>query len=140
RSSTLRFSVGLYLLATIFFVSLDSLAKVMVVDFPLPFVVWGRYAGSLLVLLVLLPFLGGHKVLCTRHIGIQCARGAMLVGATACMFAAVSFLPVAESYAISYISPIITVLLAALWLKERVSVPQMAGVLLGFVGVLVIIR
>ncbi len=64
----------------------------------------------------------------------------MLVGATACMFAAVGVLPVAESYAISYISPIIAVLLAALWLKERVSSSQMIGVVLGFIGVLVIIR
>jgi drug/metabolite transporter (DMT)-like permease len=137
---TLARSVGMYLVATVFFVALDSLAKTMVTSLPLPFVVWGRYAGGLCLLVLLLPFVGGRTVLFTRHGGVQFARGGVLMGATACMFAAVGSLPVAESYAISYLSPMIVVLLAALWLKERVTTAQMLGILLGFIGVLIIIR
>lgn len=62
------------------------------------------------------------------------------MGATACMFKAVGLLPVAESYAISYVSPLIVIVLAALLLAERVTTQQVVGVCLGFIGVLIIIR
>lgn len=133
-------SISMYVLATMFFVALDSLAKIMVGTLPLQFVVWGRYAGALLILTFALPFLGVAHVLTTRRLTLQMTRGALLVGATACMFQAVSLLPVAESYAISYVSPLIVVVLASVFLAERISPQQGVGVVLGFVGVLIIIR
>jgi drug/metabolite transporter (DMT)-like permease len=134
-------SIAMYVLATAFFVTLDSLAKMLMKDaLPPALVVWGRYAGSLAVIVLVMPFAGAARTMATRHLALQLARGALLVGATGCMFLAVRTLPVALSYAISYVSPLLVMIMAAWALKEDISPRQATGAVLGFIGVLIIIR
>lgn len=140
RATPLLNSIAMYIVATLFFVALDSLAKLIIGTVNVPFVVWGRYASALLILVIASPLLGGMRIMATQHLFLQLSRGALLVGATACMFRAVATLPVAESYAISYASPLIVTLLAAAFLSERLSVLKIVSVLTGFAGVLIIIR
>lgn len=140
RTLPLLPSISMYVAATIFFVVLDSMAKYMTASVPLGLVVWARYASSFALLAALLPVLGVRKTIDSRHRLVQLGRGALLVSATTCMFGAVSILPVSQSYAISYISPILVVMLAAIFLGERTSLLQKVGVLFGFTGVLLVIR
>lgn len=130
----------MYVVATVFFVALDSVAKAMMQSLPAGLVVWGRYASSLALVALALPAAGAVQSLSTRHLKLQLTRGVLLVGATACMFAAVSTLPVALSYAISYVSPLIVLMVAITWLGEKVTAKQAVGAVIGFTGVLLIIR
>ena len=54
-------------------------------------------------------------------------------------FSALTRLPLADATAISFASPLITVALAALILKERVRVYRWSAVLVGFAGVIVML-
>ena len=54
-------------------------------------------------------------------------------------FAALARLPLADATAISFASPLITVALAAVFLKERVRIYRWSAVLVGFVGVIVML-
>ncbi|RDJ27732.1 DMT family transporter [Bosea caraganae] len=55
-------------------------------------------------------------------------------------FFGLSLVPLAEATAIGFTAPLAAALLAALILKERLTGPKIAGLALGFAGVLVIVR
>lgn len=55
-------------------------------------------------------------------------------------FYAIARIPIAEVFAIEFTSPIWTALLAALFLRERLTAARVAAIALGFGGVLVILR
>jgi drug/metabolite transporter (DMT)-like permease len=69
------------------------------------------------------------------HLG----RGAPAVGALFCNFSALARLPVVDATAISFVSPLITVALSAVFLKERVRIYRWSAVIVGFAGVLVML-
>jgi drug/metabolite transporter (DMT)-like permease len=69
------------------------------------------------------------------HLG----RGITAVGAMFCNFSALARLPVVDATAISFVSPLFTVALAALVLKERVRIYRWSAVIVGFSGVLVML-
>ena len=69
------------------------------------------------------------------HIG----RATLSVGGMFTNFSALARLPLADATAISFASPLITVALAALVLKERVRVYRWSAVAVGFAGVIVML-
>lgn len=122
------------------FCAMDALAKVLVRELP-PFVaVWGRYGGALVPLLLLMPFLGWRRFLATRQPWLQSLRGATLVGCTIMFFTGLRYLPLADAYAISFVSPLFVAAMAALVLREHVGAARWAAIVVGLLGVLVIIR
>jgi drug/metabolite transporter (DMT)-like permease len=56
-----------------------------------------------------------------------------------CNFSSLARLPVVDATAISFVSPLITVALSAVVLKERVRIYRWSAVIVGFVGVLVML-
>jgi drug/metabolite transporter (DMT)-like permease len=70
-----------------------------------------------------------------HHLG----RGATAVGAMFCNFSALARLPVVDATAISFVSPLMTVALSAIFLKERVRIYRWSAVIAGFAGVLVML-
>jgi drug/metabolite transporter (DMT)-like permease len=57
-----------------------------------------------------------------------------------CMFAAAALMPLAEATAISFLSPIVAVALAVIFLRERPGAVRWAAVAIAFVGALLLIR
>jgi len=70
-----------------------------------------------------------------RHLG----RGLTAMGAMFCNFSALARLPVVDATAISFLSPLMTVALSAIFLKERVRFYRWSAVILGFGGVLLML-
>jgi drug/metabolite transporter (DMT)-like permease len=70
-----------------------------------------------------------------RHLG----RGLTAVGAMFCNFSSLARLPVVDATAISYVSPLFTVALSAIFLGERVRIYRWTAVIVGFSGVLVML-
>lgn len=118
---------------------MDGTAKYLGRDYPLWQVVWARYAFNLLGLLALAPLLGGLPAR-SRAPGLQLARGLAMVAATWLMFLSLRLLPMAETYAIAFLSPVFVALFAGLLLHERVDRHRWLAALGGFLGVLVVIR
>lgn len=69
----------------------------------------------------------------SRPLG-QLGRGTLSVCGMFTNFSALTRLPLADATAISFASPLITVALAALVLKERVRIYRWSAVIAGFVG------
>jgi drug/metabolite transporter (DMT)-like permease len=130
--ATMAVGVGLLTL-------MDGTGKVLLRELPLVEVVWGRYACNLLALWLLLR-LRGRSLVPSRRLPLQLARGVAMVLATAAMFASLSLLPMAETYAVGFTSPLLVALLAGPVLGERVDRWRWAAAVGGFVGVLVVLR
>ncbi|WP_439273300.1 DMT family transporter [Pseudochrobactrum sp. HB0163] len=66
-------------------------------------------------------------------------RGVVGVLSMMCGFYALTLLPLPESIAINYASPLMIVVLSAIFLKEQVRIYRWTAVLVGFAGVLIIV-
>jgi drug/metabolite transporter (DMT)-like permease len=68
------------------------------------------------------------------------ARGVIGSVALSCFYASIVHLPLAEASVIQYTNPIFTAVLAAVVLRERIGWREVAGVLAGLAGVILIAR
>lgn len=131
--------IGLMMLGFLFFAVSDAIAKLLTHDLH-PFqVVWFRQLGLFSVGLWLLAS-RGLPILRTRRIGFQIARGVVAAGSSACFVFAISFVPLADAVAVSFVAPFIVTVLGALILREHVGVRRWMAVTVGFIGTLIVIR
>jgi len=140
HSPHLARGILLIMSAVLLFSSMDTLAKHMLQSYPLPPLVFARYAVHTALMLALLAPRMGFALVRTRRLGLQVTRGLLLVGSTGLFYLALRYLPLAEAAAISFMAPVMVTALSGPLLGERVSRRQWTAVALGFIGVLVIIR
>lgn len=126
--------------AVAMFTVMDSIAKYLARFYPVPGIVWARYAFHLLfVVLILGPRMKG-RLLRTQRLGWQVLRGLVLAASSLFFFTALKFMPLAEASSITFLAPILVTIGAAFALKEKVEPQRWVAVCAGFVGVLIIIR
>lgn len=82
----------------------------------------------------------GFSVLKTSRPGGHAARAVIGLVGMGCGFTAVSMLPLTEATALSFAAPLFMTALSAPILKEPVGLHRWTAVLIGFVGVLIMIR
>ena len=122
------------------FALMDTTAKYLSRTYPVPGIVWARYAAQTLFLVVVLAPQLRLGLLRTRRPGLQILRGAILAASTVFFFSALALMPIAEAVAITFLSPLLLTAASAWLLKERVRRSAWAALLAGFFGVLIIIR
>lgn len=83
---------------------------------------------------------GGRRALATRHMKLHALRGALLVGGGFSFFLGLSFLPLAEATSLVFAAPIFITALSVPLLGDHVGWRRWCACIVGFVGVLVIIR
>jgi drug/metabolite transporter (DMT)-like permease len=137
---SLRQAVPLFLLAGFCLTSLDTTAKWLVRDHSLFLVVWARCAGQMLVVTPFAWHRAGPGFWRTRRLRLQLIRSALLLTATVCFFGALRFLPLAEASAITFLAPIIIVMLSGPMLGERPGRWRWITSLTGFAGMLILLR
>jgi len=81
---------------------------------------------------------GGLRTLKTRHFGWHVARAAANGATLLTFFGALIYLPLADTIAICFVSPLIMCALAVPFLKEKVGPRRWIAIVIGFMGVLVI--
>jgi len=72
--------------------------------------------------------------------GLLLLRGLFGSGGLMCYYAAVSYLPLAEATVIHQISPVLTAIVAAIWIGERLQARVLIGMVCAFGGVVMIAR
>jgi drug/metabolite transporter (DMT)-like permease len=129
----------LMILAILLFTAMDATAKGLIERYPAPQVIWVRFAGQLLIVLVLLRH---HllPVLRTRFPVLHFWRSASQFGATTFFFLSLPHIGLAEATAIADLNPVLITLGAALFLGERLGPRRLAGVLVALAGALIVIR
>jgi drug/metabolite transporter (DMT)-like permease len=113
--------------------------ELRVQELPVVEIIWGRYFFHTILVLALFPkriptLLSGSDK------GLQICRSILVLAATACMFTAVGFMPLADAVAITFIAPLLITALSVPFLGERVGLRRWIAVCVGFAGMLVIIR
>lgn len=120
---------------------IDSCAKLMVqAGLPAMEVVFVRYAGQFLLVLVLFLPREGRGLARTRNLKLEIGRGLFLLGSTVCNFIAVIYLPLTITSAISFTMPLILCALSIPLLRETVGWRRWLAIAIGFVGVMIIVR
>ncbi len=121
------------------FAAMNTFTKELRDEYSLTGIIWGRYFFHFALILLMFP----RKVpilFVTDNIWLQIARSVLVLLATACMFFALGFMPLADAVAITFAGPLLIVALSAVLLREPVGPRRWGAVIFGFIGMLVIIR
>ena len=121
------------------FAVIDTSAKYLVAYLPPFMVVFARYTLAL-VYVVALMWWSGSFSLKTQHPWLQLARGCMLFSTTVMNFIALQYLRLDQTSAIFFSNPLWVCALSPFLLGERIGPRRWAAVIVGFLGVLLIIR
>ncbi|MGD9649570.1 MAG: DMT family transporter [Dongiaceae bacterium] len=128
------------ILSGFLFCTMGALAKYIGQGLPFWQVTFSRSFSSLLVLLPFIFYYGLPQVFTTDRLKMQIWRSVNGVFSMACIFYAVIHIPLADQNAISFARPVFIVILAALFLKERVTAPRWIATLTGLAGVALLLR
>ena len=132
--------IALKLTAVVLFTVMASLIKASAEHVPTGEAVFFRSFFAMPVILVWLAMRGDLKTgLKAKRPWGHVFRGLIGVSAMGCGFAALGMLPLPEVTALGFAAPLITVLLAAVLLGERLRIFRMSAVFLGLIGVTVVL-
>ena len=138
--STALMGVGLVVAAVTLFAVLDAAGKLLSEAHSVVQIVWARYMFAVPVLLAVVPAGSWPTLLRVRQPALQAGRALMPVLASFAVVVGLGLLPLAEVTALTFASPLVVVALAGPLLRERSSVHDWIGVVVGFLGILVIVR
>lgn len=122
------------------FSAMDCTSKFLAASYHPVMVTWGRQAIQILLLAPIVLWMGPARTLRSAAQGVQVLRGLLLIASTICFVSGLARLPLAEASAIGFVSPMFTTALSIPLLGEKVGVRRWAAILVGFVGVLIVIR
>lgn len=132
--------IALILVATLIFALSDAFAKVLVARLPPVEISWIR---SMIVIIVTLPVAwhrAGRQIFAPRYPLRQIARGGAITVSSLSFLTGLSFLPLADASAINFIWPIAVTVFSVIFLGEKVGIRRWAATVVGFAGMLLIVR
>ncbi len=132
--------IAMFLCALVGFALYDAFAKQMVASHPPAVVNLGRYIALSAMALVLLAYHRELRPWRHPHQRLLALRSGALAVVAVCFMTALVSMPLAEATAIYFTAPLIVVALSPWLLGEQVSRAQWIAVLLGFAGMLCIVR
>jgi len=136
---TLR-GIALVCVAVFCFIVMNTMVRTLRLDgVSVAEIVWARYFFHVLLIMAFFPRRIATLLVAERK-GLQVLRSILVFLATVCMFIAVGLMPIADAVAIAFVAPLFAVGLSVAILGETVGPRRWAAVLVGFVGMLIIIR
>ncbi len=119
---------------------LNTAAKLLTADYPIAEIVWARFTGHLICVLIVFMPQRGWRIFAARWPVVQISRSFLLLASTSLFVSAIGHLPLATASAIGFTSPFIVTALSVPLLREPVGPRRWAAVAIGFVGALIVIR
>lgn len=126
--------------ASTLFPMMNGLVQVLSPRYASEQLVWARQGSHVIFLLALFMPTRGWALFHTSQLKWQILRSIVLMCSTLFFFSGVKHLPLAKAAAIGFMGPFFVTLMAWPILGERISIPRLLAILVGFLGVLVIIR
>jgi drug/metabolite transporter (DMT)-like permease len=133
-------AIALMFAALFCFACLDTSGKWLSRQIPIWEVVWARYMGATLFVLIFINPATTPRMLSTSRPGLQLIRALLLFGATVLNLFALHWLQLAQTVSISFAGPLLIALFAGPILGEWVGPRRLAAIIIGFVGVIVVTR
>ena len=123
----------LCMLAAMAFISIqEALAKYLGERLPIPQVVWARYVGHLLLMLIVLWPKYGKSIFRANILSMQIVRSIILLLDTALFFYGLTLIGLAEATAIFFTVPALVIMLSILFLQEKVRTSTILAIGVGF--------
>ena len=126
--------------ATLLFAGHDTANKLLLADYDVPIVAAVRYTMQTVLMLAILGPTKAPELVTTRRTWLVMVRSLCLVVSTLFFGLGLQLMPVPETTAISYLAPLLVVLLARPFLNESIGPLGWIAALLGFGGMLLIVR
>jgi drug/metabolite transporter (DMT)-like permease len=140
RSSQALKGCALMVCAVGLFPFLNASVKLLSAGYPVPQIVWARFAGHLVfVMIAFLPW-RGIRLLVAQRPGLQIGRSFLLLASTAFYMSGIAGVPLATASVILFSTPLIVAALSQPLLGEHVGPRRWIAMLVGFAGVLVVFR
>ena len=128
------------LLAGAMFPFMNAFAKMLGGRYSTLEVSWARFFGHVIFTMILFMPTAGVRMFITYQPKIQLARSMIQCLSNCLCVAAIVFQPLANAAAIGMMGPLIVAVLAWPILGERTTRGHLAAILVGFIGVLIVIR
>jgi drug/metabolite transporter (DMT)-like permease len=135
-----RAGILLVIAASFGFASMDAMSKVLAQDHAILQILWFRYMVFTVFALAIARRRGVRRTLISQRPWLQAFRALLLVAENAVFVLAFRYLPLADVHALGASAPLMVVALSVVLLGETVGIRRWSAVLVGFVGVLIIIR
>ncbi len=133
-------AVSLKIASTLMFALMGTQVRYLEGAFPVGQVAFFRSLFALIPIVIVFGWRGQLRgVFNTMHPSAHFIRGIFSVIGTFCTFGALARIPIADFTAIAFLAPLITVVFAALVLKEHVHAYRWSAVAGGFVGVILML-
>lgn len=133
-------AVTLMVAAMLCFALLDATSKHLSQTFNVPLLVWARYTVHCLLMVIFLGPKHGRGLVATTRTLAQIGRALLLIAVTGFAMAAFRVMPLAETTALIFVTPLLVALLAGPMLGEKVGAPRWIAALVGFGGMVLIAR
>lgn len=130
-----------FLIAGVFVFSLqDVIIKWISGSYPIHQIVFIRSIFAIIPILFIAHFEGGFHILSTRHHVLHLIRSLLMFTAYLCFYLSLAVLPLAETVSLFFASPLFITILAVIVLNEKVGIGGWIAVLIGFCGVIVMLK
>ena len=128
------------LMSILLFSLMDATVKWLGTFYPTTQIMFFRCTVALVPVLVIIYLRGGIGILRTSQQKLHLLRSLMGITAMALAFYAFSLMPLAEAVSILHTAPLFMTALSVLLLRETVGIRRWSAVLLGFIGMLLVVR
>lgn len=118
----------------------DVFAKVLMAHYTAIEVVFLRNIVAMPLVALLLMTTGRRAAFRSQQFGLHALRGLFSIGAAFCFFSSLNHLPLAEATSLAFAAPIFVTALSVPLLGEHVGWRRWMAVLVGFAGILIIVR
>lgn len=118
----------------------DGAVKWLSADYPIGEIMTLRGLFIFLPIALIAWRMGGLRALEIRNLGAQGARAGLAMLSTVFYLTALAVMPIADIIAISFAGPLFLTMLASPLLGERVGWRRWTAVVVGFIGVVVMVR
>jgi drug/metabolite transporter (DMT)-like permease len=133
-------AIALKIMSALLFAVMSALVRYLGERYPVGQIVFFRSAVAILPVMLIYAWRNelAAAVRTVRPLG-HVGRGLVSVVSMFCSFSALARLPIVDATAISFAAPLITVAMAAIFLKDRVRIYRWLAVIAGFLGILVML-
>src|SRR5207237_619641 len=119
---------------------MNAAVKLLGADYPVAQIVWARFTGHLIVMLLVFLPQYGRRLLATRRPAVQIGRSLLMLVSNMMFVVAIARVPLATASAIGFTSPLLVTALSVPLLHESVGIRRWSAVIVGFFGALLVIR
>jgi len=134
--------IGIFfaIFAYLFFSLLDTIQKTLIIYYSVFQILFIKYFFTLFLSLVESKRKNNSKFYLTHDWKLQLLRSLLSILESGCFILAFRYLSLADAHSIGALTPIVVVVLSFIFLREKISLRIWFAVLIGFIGVLIVMR